>query len=177
MSMRRAIYPGTFDPVHNGHLDIIKRASALFDQLIVGVFDHGRPIKSVLFTVAERVEMIERNTQHLPNVRVIPYSGMTVDFAEQVDAHVIVRGLRVFSDFEFEFRMALVNQRLAPGIEYVTLMTREEHMFLSGTTVREVASFYGDISSMVPVNVEAMLVEKFNGRETQPIAPAVALRD
>lgn len=151
------VYPGTFDPVHNGHLDIMSRAADIFEELIVAVYDHAQPSKKVFFSAEERVAMIQANVQHRPNIRVMVYGGMTADFAREVGAKVIVRGLRVFSDFEFEFRMALVTQRLAPNIEYVTLMTREAHMFLSGTTVREIASLHGDVSSMVPANVEAML--------------------
>ncbi|HSH04414.1 MAG TPA: pantetheine-phosphate adenylyltransferase [Anaerolineae bacterium] len=161
--MIRAIYPGTFDPVHLGHINLIQRASAIFSELVVGVYSHRVPSKSVLFTIDERVQMIEAviADQKLPNVKVMPYGGLTVDFAKEVKAQVIVRGLRVFSDFEFEFRMALANQRLAPKIEIVTFMTREEHTFLSGTTVREIATFNGDISSMVPRNVAIALREKF----------------
>ena len=156
------VYPGTFDPVHNGHLDIISRAADIFEELVVGVYDHAQPTKRLTFSAEERVEMIRANVQNRPNIRVMVYGGMTADFAREVGAKVIVRGLRVFSDFEFEFRMALVTQRLAPNIEYVTLMTREAHMFLSGTTVREIASLQGDISSMVPPNVEAMLKSRFS---------------
>lgn len=155
------VYPGTFDPVHNGHLDIMSRAADIFQELIVAVYDHAQPSKKVFFSAEERVAMIQANVQHRPNIRVMVYGGMTADFAREVGAKVIVRGLRVFSDFEFEFRMALVTQRLAPNIEYVTLMTREAHMFLSGTTVREIASLNGDVSSMVPTNVQAMLKSRF----------------
>ncbi len=158
--MVHAIYPGTFDPVHNGHLDIINRAALLFDQLVIGVFDHeaaGKQIKKVAFSAATRIQFIEQNIQHLSNVRVMPYNMLTVDFAHAAGAAVIVRGLRVFSDFEFEFRMAHANQRLAPEIDVVTLLAREEHTFLSGTTVREIAAFNGDVSTMVPANVEAAL--------------------
>lgn len=169
------IYPGTFDPVHNGHLNLIERASRLLDRLIIGVYDHNRPIKSVLFPVSERIELIQSNITHLNNVMVLPYSTMTIDFARQMSAQVIVRGLRVFSDFEFEFRMALANQRLAPEIEVMTLMAREEHTFLSGTTVREIAQFGGDISTMVPVNVHVALRAKY-ALESTPTHPA-SLRD
>lgn len=172
----RAIYPGTFDPVHFGHLNIMNRAAAIFDELIVGVFDHGVPSKSLLFSVEERVEMIRSSLNGRPNITIRPYGGLTVDFAQSVGAKVIVRGLRVFSDFEFEFRMALANQRLAPDIEVVTLITREEHTFLSGTTVREIASFGGDVSSMVPPLVARALYEQFNLDNTD-YKPPVSLRD
>jgi pantetheine-phosphate adenylyltransferase len=174
---KRAIYPGTFDPVHNGHLDLISRAAAIFDELIVGVYDHGRPSKSLLFSVQERVAMIEANINGRHTISVTPYGGLTVEFARQVGAQVIVRGLRVFSDFEFEFRMALANQRLAPEIEVVTFITREEHTFLSGTTVREIASFNGDVSSMVPPNVADALHERFHRRDAGELPRPVTLRD
>ena len=175
MPFRRAIYPGTFDPVHNGHINLMRRATLLFDEIIVAVFDHGRPIKSVLFDVEERMEMIRSAMANQPAVRVMRFSGLIVDFARKVEAPIIVRGLRVFSDFEFEFRFALANQRLAPEIEVVTLITREEHTFLSSTTVREIATFGGDVSSMVPPHVAAALARRFNGENDY--AGATPLRD
>lgn len=171
-----AIYPGTFDPVHFGHLNIMERAAAIFDELIVAVYDHGVPSKSLLFSVEERVQMIQASLDGHKHISIQPYGGLTVDFARSVGAQVIVRGLRVFSDFEFEFRMALANQRLAPEIEVVTLITREEHTFLSGTTVREIASFGGDVSSMVPPLVARALYERFDQDDPDFQAP-VSLRD
>ncbi|MFN2222945.1 MAG: pantetheine-phosphate adenylyltransferase [Chloroflexota bacterium] len=176
MKKSRAIYPGTFDPVHYGHLDLMYRASSLFDRLIIAVFDHVRPSKTILFPVEERVAMIEEVLGDREDIEVRPYSGLTVDFARQVDAQVIVRGLRVFSDFEFEFRMALANQRLAPDIEVVNLITREEHTFLSSTIIREIASFGGDTSSMVPPNVAQALINRF-GDSSNDFTPPVSLRD
>lgn len=172
----RAIYPGTFDPVHFGHLNIMDRAAAIFDELIVGVYDHGVPSKSLLFSVEERTALIEEALDGQENVHIRRYGGLTVDFARSVEAKVIVRGLRVFSDFEYEFRMALANQRLAPEIEVVTLLTREEHTFLSGTTVREIASFGGDVSSMVPTNVARALYDRFD-QDNPDFNPPVSLRD
>jgi pantetheine-phosphate adenylyltransferase len=172
-----AIYPGTFDPVHYGHLDLMYRAAAIFDELIVAVFDHGRASKSVMFSADERVEMINKSLNGFPSIRIMPYGGLTVDFAREVGAKVIIRGLRVFSDFEFEFRMALANQRLAPEIEVVNFITREEHTFLSGTIIREIASFKGDVSSMVPPNVEAALRDRFDGRHPSKYTAPVSLRD
>lgn len=176
MNVVRAIYPGTFDPVHYGHIDLINRAARLFGELIVGVYDHGRPSKSLLFSIDERSAMIREEINGLENVTVMPYGGLTVDFARKVKANVIVRGLRVFSDFEFEFRMALANQRLNPNVDVVTLLSREEHTFLSGTTVREIASLSGDVSSMVPAHVAKALYGRFNTEPTNYTRP-VPLRD
>ncbi|MFW5940343.1 MAG: pantetheine-phosphate adenylyltransferase [Chloroflexota bacterium] len=172
----RAIYPGTFDPVHFGHLNLMHRAASIFDELIVGVYDHGVPSKSLLFSLEERVAMIEESLDGRDNIEIRAYGGLTVDFARSVGAKVIVRGLRVFSDFEYEFRMALANQRLAPELEVVTFITAEEHTFLSGTTVREIASFGGDVSSMVPESVARALYERFN-QDNPDFNPPVSLRD
>jgi pantetheine-phosphate adenylyltransferase len=177
LKQSRVIYPGTFDPVHYGHLDLMHRTCAIFDQLIVAVFDHGRPSKKIVFSVEERVAMIETALGDQPGIEVRRYSGLTVDFAHEVDARVIVRGLRVFSDFEFEFRMALANQRLAPDIEVVNLITREEHTFLSSTIIREIASFGGDTSSMVPPNVAEALGQRFNDGSAADYTAPVSLRD
>ncbi|MFN2188048.1 MAG: pantetheine-phosphate adenylyltransferase, partial [Candidatus Promineifilaceae bacterium] len=144
---------------------------------VVGVFDHGRPSKALIFPVEERVEMILDSLEDRPNVKVVPYGGLTVDFARKVDAQVIIRGLRVFSDFEFEFRMALANQRLAPEIEVVNLITREEHTFLSSTIIREIASFKGDVTSMVPPNVAEALKRRFDGHEPGYLIEPQSLRD
>jgi len=175
--IRRAIYPGTFDPVHFGHLDLMNRAGEIFDELIVAVFDHGRPTKTILFSVEERVAMIEETLDGRSGVQIMPYGGLTVDFARKVGARVIVRGLRVFSDFEFEFRMALANQRLAPEIEVVNLITREEHTFLSSTIIREIATFNGDVSSMVPANVADALKNRIGGKRSGGYTAPVSLRD
>lgn len=175
---KKALYPATFDPVHNGHLDLMYRAADIFDELIVGVYDHNKPTKSIVFPAAQRVEMItEALNKSYTNIIVVRYGGLTVEFARQIGAQVMVRGLRVFSDFEFEFRLALANQRLAPEIETVNFMTAQEHTFLSGTTVREIASLGGDISSMVPENVARALYERFNGKNQDPYNRPVPLRD
>jgi pantetheine-phosphate adenylyltransferase len=156
--MVRALFPGTFDPVHYGHIDIAERASRLFDEIIMAVYD--KPLKSLFFSPEERISLVEQAVGDNPKIKVTGYSSLTVDFARKVGAQVIVRGLRVFSDFEFEFRMALANHRLSPDIEYMALITAEEHTFLSSSTVREIASLGGDVSSMVPPFVEKALKKK-----------------
>ncbi|MCP4426260.1 MAG: pantetheine-phosphate adenylyltransferase, partial [Chloroflexi bacterium] len=172
-----ALYPGTFDPVHFGHIDLMHRACELFDEVIVGVYDHARPSKSILFPVEERIAMIEESLNGDDNIKVIRYSSLTVDFSRTINAKIIIRGLRVFSDFEFEFRLALANQRLAPEIENVNLMTREQHTFLSGTIVREIASLGGDVSSMVPPNVAQALYQRFHGHNGDDFSQPLPLRD
>jgi pantetheine-phosphate adenylyltransferase len=167
--MVRALFPGTFDPIHYGHIDIATRATRLFDEVVVAVYD--RPLKSLLFLPDERIALVTQALQDQPRIRIVSYSGMTIDFCRQIGAQVIVRGLRVFSDFEFEFRMALANHRLAPDIESVALITAEEHTFLSSSTVREIASLGGDISSMVPPYVHEALKNKLKGMSDQQVRP------
>jgi len=157
--MTRAVFPGTFDPIHNGHIDIARRAAPLFDELIVAVYD--RPLKSLLFSPEQRLEMVQQTFADDEGIRVSMFGGLIVEYCREVEAQVIVRGLRVFSDFEHEFRMALANHRLAPEIEVVAFITHEEHSFLTGSTVREIASLDGDVSSMVPQHVLAALVRQF----------------
>lgn len=174
--MVRAIFPGTFDPIHYGHIDIATRASRLFDEIIVAVYD--RPLKSLLFSPEQRLALVRESLQDNPKIKVLGYSGMTIDFCHKVNAQVIVRGLRVFSDFEYEFRMALANHRLAPEIEVIAFITNEEHTFLSSTTVREIASLGGDTSSMVPPNVDHALKNRFKELgDGQQVVPTTSMRD
>ena len=167
--MVRALFPGTFDPIHFGHMDIARRAARLFDELIIGVYD--RPLKNSLFSPQERFALVQEAFQEDAKIKVTGYNGLTVNFARQVEAQVIIRGLRVFSDFEFEFRMALANHRLAKDIEVVVFITNEEHTFLSSTTVREIASLGGDVSSMVPPHVNSALLLKVASMNQEQIPP------
>jgi len=169
-----AIYGGTFDPIHYGHIDIAERASRLFDEVVMSVYD--KPLKSLLFDPEERIGLVTESFKKNPKIKVMGYSGLTVKFARQVDAQVIVRGLRVFSDFEFEFRMGLANQRLASDIETVAFITAEEHTFLSSSTVKEIASLFGDVSSMVPPHVDEALKAKVS-KLGDGHSPPNALRD
>lgn len=172
----RALFPGTFDPIHYGHIDIAHRAARLFDELVIAVYD--RPLKSLLFTPEERIKLVQQAFQNHPKISVIGYSGLTIEFCRKIGAQVLVRGLRVFSDFEYEFRMALANHRLAPEIESVAFITDEEHTFLSSTTVREIAALNGDVSSMVPPHVNAALRRRFHELgDGQQIVPATSIRD
>ncbi len=174
--MIRAIFPGTFDPIHYGHIDIARRSARLFDQLIVAVYD--RPLKNLLFQPDERIAFAQQAFKDDSNIAIMGYSGLTVKFCHDIEAQVVVRGLRVFSDFEYEFRMALANHRLSPDIEVIALITHEQHTFLSGTTVREIASLNGDVSSMVPSYVESALKARFQELGTaQDVVPTSSLRD
>ncbi|MEB3249065.1 MAG: pantetheine-phosphate adenylyltransferase [Microcystaceae cyanobacterium] len=146
-----AIYPGSFDPITFGHLDLIERGSRLFDQIIVAVLSN--PSKQPLFTVEQRLEQIRHNTQHLGNVEADSFQGLTVEYAKQRQAKVLLRGLRVLSDFEMELQMAHTNQTLWDGIETVFLATTKEYSFLSSSIVKEIARFGGKISHLVPENV------------------------
>lgn len=156
--MTTALYPGSFDPFTNGHLDIASRASRLFDRVIIAIYD--KPDKRLLFTTEERVEMAKEATTHLSNVKVTPFSGLVVDFVRKVRGQVIVRGLRMSSDFEREFEMAMMNKKLAPNIELVCLMAQNQYQFLSSSLLKEVARLGGCLDGMVPANVAAALARK-----------------
>jgi pantetheine-phosphate adenylyltransferase len=172
----RAIFPGTFDPIHYGHINIATRATRLFDEVIIAVYD--RPLKSLLFSPEERLSLVRESFRDVSGIKVNGYSGMTVEYCHKINAQVIVRGLRVFSDFEMEFRMALANNRLAPDIEVVALITNEEHTFLSSSTVREIVSLGGDVTSMVPAHVKKALLRKYRELSTtENDFPVHSLRD
>ena len=160
--MTVAIYPGSFDPITNGHLDIATRASKIFEKLIIGVFE--TPNKPILFSSQERVELIRKAVAHLPNVKVESFSGLTVNFARKVNAQTMVRGLRMSADFEREFDMAMMTKKLYPELEFVCLMSRMEYQFLSSSLLKEAASFGGDIHDLVPKHVAEALKKKFQAK-------------
>ena len=164
MGVTRAIYPGSFDPLTLGHVDIIRRAGHLFDSLIVAVAHNEA--KRPLFTADERISMIEEALQGTPNILVKKLDGLLVDFAVAEDAFVVIRGLRAVSDFEFEFQMALMNRSLQPRLETVFLTPKEEYTFLSSRIVKEVGRFGGDVTSFVPALVAQRLEEKFSKIES-----------
>ncbi|HOV48365.1 MAG TPA: pantetheine-phosphate adenylyltransferase [Anaerolineae bacterium] len=170
-----ALYPGSFDPIHFGHMDIAQRAAALFDRLVIAVYEH--PNKRLWFSAEERVAFVREALRSVPNIEVRSYSELTTAFADSVGAQVLVRGLRVISDFELEYQMALTNKALAPHIETVCLMTRQEHAFLSSSIVKEVCSLGGDISTMVPPHVVAALLEVREKAVGAGGIPLVSLRD
>ena len=156
--MTIAVYPGTFDPITNGHLDIVTRASKLFDKIIIGVYEKSN--KHLVFTAEERVNLIKRAVAHLPNVAVKSFSGLIVDFARREKAQVMVRGLRMTADFEKEFEMALMNRKLAPDLDLLCLMASQEYQFLSSSLLKEVARLGGNISDLVPKHVAEALRKK-----------------
>ena len=157
--MKKAIYAGSFDPVTLGHMDIIERAAKLFDVLVVAVLEN--PNKKSLFIVAERKHHLELATKHIENVEVASFQGLFVDFAKEIGADVAVRGLRNTLDFSAEYPMYLLNRRLGKGLETIYLAADEEHLALSSTNVKEVAVFGGDISFMVPAEIEPFIIEKY----------------
>ena len=156
---KRAVYPGSFDPVTLGHLDIITRAAEAVDELIIGVLENRAKI--ALFSVEERVKMLQIITKDLPNVRVESFSGLSVDFAAKQGAGFIVRGLRAITDFDYELQMAQTNRIMAPEIDTIFLTTNLEYAYLSSTTVKEVASYGGDITKFVPEYVAKAVIEKY----------------
>ena len=159
--MTTAVYPGSFDPCTNGHLDIIKRASKMFDKLIVAVLDNPEK-KTPLFSVEERVEILKNITKDMDNIEIMSFSGLLVDFMKKQNSKVIVRGLRAVTDFEYEFQLALTNQKIGAGIETIFLSTTAEFMFLSSSTVKEVAKYGDDLSGMVTEEVAEKLKNRFS---------------
>lgn len=157
--MKRALTPGTFDPITSGHLDVIARASQLVDEVVVAVADSQK--KGPLFTLEERVELVRQATAHLSNVRVEPFKGLLVDFAKELDATVVVKGLRAITDFEYEFQMTALNYQLDKELETLFIMSTPQHMYLSSSIVREIASLGGDVSQFVPPCVNEALVKRY----------------
>lgn len=155
-----AVYPGTFDPLTYGHMDIIERAACLVDKLIVGIYENLD--KRPLFSLEQRVKMVQEAVAKLPNVEVRPFKGLTVDFIHEVGGKVMIRGLRANSDFEREFEMALMNKKLAPDIELLCLMTSSQYQFVSSSLIKEVARLGGSLEGMVPDHVAAALKERFS---------------
>jgi pantetheine-phosphate adenylyltransferase len=153
-----AIYPGTFDPITNGHIDIAVRSARLFSEVVIGIF--GKPEKEVLFSLEERVALAREAVKEYNNIRVESYTGLTVDFARKCSAQVLVRGLRVSGDFEFEFSMAMMNRQLDPELEMVCLMATPKFQFLSSSILKEVARLNGDIGDFVPPHIARALKEK-----------------
>ena len=158
--MQRAIYPGSFDPLTYGHLDIIKRSAEIFDELTVSILDNK--MKTPLFSVEERVKMLEEATKEYPNVKIDSFSGLLIDYAKKKDVHVAIRGLRAITDFEYELQIAQTNQLLSHGeLETMFLTTNLEYAYLSSSAVKEIAMFHGDLSMCVPEFIAKQMYEKY----------------
>jgi pantetheine-phosphate adenylyltransferase len=158
--MRRAIYPGSFDPVTNGHFDVVERARKLFDEVIVAVANNDE--KQALFSLDQRLDLLRQTIGKIDNIRVAQFEGLLVDFARAEKAHAVIRGLRAVSDFEFEFQMALMNRKLESDLETIFLMPKEEYTYLSSRLVKEIARLGGDVSKFVPQIVAKALANKFS---------------
>lgn len=156
--MTIAVYAGSFDPITNGHIDIAKRAAAIFEKVIIGIYD--RPQKNLLFSPRERADMARKSLAHISNITVEPYSGLTVDFCKKVGARVMVRGLRASADFEYEFEIAMMNRKLSPDLELVCFMANLQYQFLSSSILKEVTQLGGNVESLVPAHVLKSLREK-----------------
>jgi len=157
-----AIYPGSFDPITNGHLDIVTRAARFFDKIIIGVYEKSN--KHLIFSIEERLDLAKRAVANLPNVEVKAFSGLAVDFAKQEKAQVMIRGLRMNADFEKEFEMAMMNRKLSPELDMLCLMASQEYQFLSSSLLKEVARLNGNISDLVPEHVAEALSRKVHGK-------------
>jgi pantetheine-phosphate adenylyltransferase len=163
-----ALYPGSFDPVTNGHVDIARRAARLFDSLIIGIYEGSERVqKQPLFSVEERRDLTMTALAGIPNVRVDIFRGLTVDYARAVGAQTVVRGLRAVTDFEYEFKLAHMNRHLAPDVDVVCLMTSAQHSFVSSSLIKEVVALGGDVSGLVPDHVAAALARKFSAMITE----------
>lgn len=165
MTNRIGVFPASMNPIHNGHIDIATRAAKVFDEVIVAIYD--RPDKPLLFDVDERVQLATICFQDYSNIKVAKFSGLAVNYVRSVGGMAIIRGLRVFSDFEFEFRMGLANKKLAPEIETVAIMTDEGYLHISSTTIREVAELGGDVSTMAPPHVVEALRLRYQTLKSQ----------
>lgn len=157
--IRKAVYPASLDPIHNGHINVAVRALRIFDEVVVAVY--STPKKNLLFSVDERVELADEAFKPYPNITVAKYSGLTVHYAKSIGAIALIRGLRVFGDFELEFRMGIANKVLAKDVETVAILADEQNMHISSSTVREIAELGGDVSSMVPAHVNDALIARF----------------
>ena len=159
--MSKAIYPGTFDPITNGHTDLIVRATRIFDQVVVAIA--ANPSKNPLFSVDERIDMVRQVCHGLVEIEVMGFDGLLIEFVKEQDAQVVIRGLRAVSDFEFEFQLASANRRLSPDVETVFMTPSENHTFTSASLVKEIANFGGDVSSFIDPRVNQLLVQKLQG--------------
>ncbi len=160
--MKTAVYPGSFDPVTNGHIDIIERAAQIFDKVYVAILQNSS--KHPLFSVTERKELLQRVTKHISNIEVVSFSGLLVDFVQEKKAGVIVKGLRAVSDFEYEFQMALTNRQLSQNIETMFMMTSAQYQYLSSSIVKEIASFHANLDGLVPKEIQADIYKKIDLR-------------
>lgn len=158
--MRIAVYPGSFDPVTNGHLDIIKRSANVFDKVVVGVLNNSG--KKPLFSIEERVDMLKEVTRDLDNVEIDSFTGLLVDFVKKKNASVIVKGLRTVMDFEYEFQMALLNKALNPEYETIFMMTNSKYSYISSSMVKELAGFHGNLTGLVPAEIINKIKQKYN---------------
>ncbi|MBE7025583.1 MAG: pantetheine-phosphate adenylyltransferase [Ruminococcaceae bacterium] len=160
--MKIAVYPGSFDPITNGHIDIIERAAEVFDKVYVSILKNSS--KNPLFTTVERQELIERVTRHIPNIEIVSFEGLLVDLMREKKATVIIKGLRAISDFEYEFQMALTNRQLAPEVETLFMMTRAQNQYLSSSIVKEIAKFNASLDGMVPPEIQEDIYRKIGQR-------------